>query len=108
MSDSMIQVDGVTVRYGSRVAVSDVSFNVRRGSVYALLGRNGAGKSSLIRAVLGLRKPSKGRVLLFGEDVWTGREALMARIGVVPEDNDAPAEMTVAQLERFFASLYPN
>jgi ABC-2 type transport system ATP-binding protein len=108
MSDSIIHVENVSVRYGSRVAVNDVTIDIPRGCVYALLGRNGAGKSSLIRAILGLRRPSSGRVLLFGQDVWSNRTELMMRIGVVPEDNDAPAEMSVAQLERFFASLYPN
>lgn len=108
MSDAMVRVEQVSVRYGRRVAVRDVSLEVPRGSVYALLGRNGAGKSSLIRSILGLRKPESGRVLLFGEDAWSKRVELMARVGVVPEDNDAPPEMTVAQLERFFASVYPR
>ena len=108
MSDSVVKVDHVSVRYGRREAVRNVSLEVPRGTVYALLGRNGAGKSSLIRSILGLRKPESGNVALFGEDVWTNRVALMARIGVVPEDNDAPREMSVAQLERFFAALYPQ
>jgi ABC-2 type transport system ATP-binding protein len=106
MSDAVIQVEGVSVRYGRREAVRGVSFSVSKGSVYALLGRNGAGKSSLIRTLLGFRKPGSGRVLLFGEDVWSNRKSLMTRIGVVPEDNDAPGEMSVGQLEQFFASLY--
>jgi ABC-2 type transport system ATP-binding protein len=77
-----------------------------RGSVYALLGRNGAGKSSLVRCALGQQKPRRGKVRLFGADAWAGRERLMARVGVVPEEPDAPPAMTAAELVAFTRSLY--
>jgi ABC-2 type transport system ATP-binding protein len=83
-------LDHVTVRYGKATAAEAVSFSVPRGSVYALLGRNGAGKSSLIRCLLGQRKPQEGEVTIFGEDPWSNRARLMARLGVVPEEPDAP------------------
>ena len=103
---SVIDVRDVTVRYGRNVAVDGVSFNVEKGSVYALLGRNGAGKSSLVRCLLGQRKPDSGTIRAFGEDVWTRRATLMQRIGVVSEEADAPPEMTVAQIARFCSRLY--
>jgi ABC-2 type transport system ATP-binding protein len=105
---NVIQANAVTVRYGRRVAVDDVSLTVPRGSVYALLGRNGAGKSSLVRALLGQLRPDSGRMELFGEDVWTRRAALMDRVGVVPEEADAPPEMRVGDLGRFSAALYSH
>jgi ABC-2 type transport system ATP-binding protein len=74
--------------------------------VYALLGRNGAGKSSLLRVLLGQRPAAKGRARLLSEDPWTRRTSLMARVGVVPEDPDAPPEMTPAQLSAFCARLH--
>ncbi len=77
---------------------TDLDLVVPRGSVYALLGRNGAGKSSLLRVLLGERPPAAGRVRLLGEDPWARRAALMERVGVVPEQPDAPPEMTAAQL----------
>lgn len=101
-----IDIANITVRYGSRTAVSDVSLQVQPGSVYALLGRNGAGKSSLVRAALGQLKPNAGSVRMFGRDVWRERAALMDRIGVVPEEADAPPEMRVSALGDFAAGLY--
>lgn len=106
MSGNAIQISDLTVRYGRKTAVERASLAVARGSVYALVGRNGAGKSSLVRCLLGQQKPSAGRAELFGEDVWSRRATLMARVGVVTEDADAPPEMTVASIARFCARLY--
>jgi hypothetical protein len=72
---------------------------------YALLGRNGAGKSSLVRCALGQQKPGAGQVRLFGEDVWRKRAHLMKRVGVLPEEPDAPPSMTAGALATFAASL---
>lgn len=101
-----VNAANVTVRYGRKTAVEDVSIAVAPGSVYALLGRNGSGKSSLVRCLLGQLKPHSGRVELFGEDVWRHRTRLMERIGVVPEDPDAPPESRVRDLGWFSSKLY--
>lgn len=103
-----LDVRGLTVRYGRTLACADVSFTVAPGSVYALLGRNGAGKSSLVRCLLGEQKPSSGQARLFGEDVWRWRTSLLARVGVVPEDPDAPPAMTARQIADFCRRLYPT
>jgi len=105
-SDTIIDIDGLTVRYGRKTAVDNVSLNVPRGSVYALLGRNGAGKSSLVRCLLGQQNPAAGEIQLFGDDVWRRRAALMERVGVVSEDADAPPEMPVGALSGFCSRLY--
>ena len=101
-------IEGLTVRYGRATACADVSLAVARGTVYALLGRNGAGKSSLVRCLLGLQKPCAGRALLFGEDSWKRRARLMTRVGVVPEEPDAPGAMTARQISGFCGRLYPT
>ena len=103
---STIEVNTLTVRYGRKVAVDSVTLAVPQGAVYALLGRNGAGKSSLIRCLLGQQKANHGDVRLFGEDVWKHRPTLMERVGVVSEDSDAPPEMSVAALAKFCSRLY--
>jgi ABC-2 type transport system ATP-binding protein len=105
---SSISLDGLTVRYGQRLALDQVSLDVPEGSVYALLGRNGAGKSSLVRCLLGEQKPSAGRALLLGRDVWRERASILAEVGVVPEDPNAPPAMTARQLSRFCSRLYPR
>ena len=101
-----ILIDSVTVRYGRRVAVDGVTTRVPRGSVYGLLGRNGAGKSSLVRCVVGQRRPEAGRVDILGQDVWHHRVSLMDRVGIVPEEADAPPDMTVRELAAFNAQLF--
>ena len=102
-----IRIVGLTVSYGSRIACRDVSLAVEAGSVYALLGRNGAGKSSLVRCLLGCQKPSAGAALLFDRSSWTHRTEAMRRVGVVPEDPDAPAAMSARQLSAFCRRIYP-
>jgi ABC-2 type transport system ATP-binding protein len=104
--ESAVHAANVTVRYGKKTAVDDVTMTVAPGSVYALLGRNGSGKSSLVRCLLGQLRPDRGRAELFGEDVWKHRTRLMERIGVVPEDPDAPPESRVRDLAWFSSRLY--
>jgi len=102
----VVQVDEMTIRYGKMTAVDGLTFEVPAGCVYALLGRNGAGKSSLVRCILGMQKPERGSVRLFGGDVWTQRASLMQRVGMVPEDPDAPPEMTADEILDFCSRLY--
>ncbi|HSN88670.1 MAG TPA: ABC transporter ATP-binding protein [Thermoanaerobaculia bacterium] len=105
---SSIGVEGLTVRYGKRLALDNVSFSVPEGSVYALLGRNGAGKSSLVRCLLGEQRPDSGRVLLLGRDVWRERATILKEVGVVPEETDMPPATTARQVSRFCSRLYPQ
>jgi len=103
-----IRLEKLTVRYGRTTACADVTLAVPAGAVYALLGRNGAGKSSLVRCLLGEQRPSAGRAFLFGESSWKSRRGAMARTGVVPEDPDAPLAMTARQLDAFCRRVYPR
>jgi ABC-2 type transport system ATP-binding protein len=103
---SPIVLESLSVGYGRTRVLSDVSLSAPAGSVFALLGRNGSGKSSLLRVLLGQRPPAAGRVLLLGEDPWARRTTLLERIGVVPEEPDAPPEMTAVQLSAFCARLH--
>ncbi len=96
------------VRYGKTLALDQVSLSVEPGQVYALLGRNGSGKTSLVRCLLGHQKPTEGNLELFGQDAWACRTSLMHRVGVVSEEPDAPPLMTPRQIVRFCARLYPT
>lgn len=108
MSTETLAVDirNLTVRYGRQTAADEVQFAVPRGAVYALLGRNGAGKSSVVRCLLGLQRATAGSAAIFGEDSWKRRTSIMQRVGVVSEEADAPPEMSVAALGRFCAQIY--
>lgn len=104
----VLEAREVTVRYGRTLVLDRLDFSVDSGEVVALLGRNGVGKSSLVRCLLGQQKPSAGRCTLFGDDVWRHRARLMRRVGVVPEEPDAPPNMSARGLARFCSRLYPT
>ncbi len=104
----MVRVDNVSVHYGKQRVLEGVSFDVTRGSVYALLGRNGAGKSSLIRCLLGLQKPTAGQVSVCGADAWKHRTRLLSSTGYVPETCDAPATLRVRDIVAFHEAMYPK
>lgn len=80
-----LAVQGLTVRYGPFTAVDRLSFEVRAGEIYGLLGSNGAGKSSTIRCLVGLQRPAAGRLRVFGEDPITDEIGVKAQVGYVPE-----------------------
>jgi ABC-2 type transport system ATP-binding protein len=105
--EAVVRVDGVSVRYNQNLVVDRVSFTVARGTVYALLGRNGAGKSSIMRCLLGLQKATSGQVFAFGEDVWKHRARLLGRTAYVPETSDAPGQLRVLDVAAFHESMYP-
>jgi ABC-2 type transport system ATP-binding protein len=104
-SEAVVELRGLTIRYGRRSILDGLSLSVARGSVYALLGRNGVGKSSLLRCLLGQQKPSAGEARLFGQDAWRGRHSLMERVGYVPEEPDAPPELCARELVLFCGRL---
>jgi ABC-2 type transport system ATP-binding protein len=88
MSGVVLQTEGLTKKYGDRVAVNGLALRVERGDVYGFLGQNGAGKSTTIRMALGLVRPTAGRVLLLGHDVPRASRRALARVGAIVE---APA-----------------
>ena len=104
----VLSLDKVSVRYGRTRVVEDVTLAVARGSVFALLGRNGTGKSSLVRCLLGQQRHSSGELRLFGRGPWATRTQAMARVGVVPEEPDAPPGMSARQLVSMCKCFYPR
>lgn len=106
MSAVPLEVSGLAAGYGSRRILDDVSLRVEPGQVFALLGRNGTGKSTLVRCLLGEQRAQHGRLRVLGADPWKARRSLLQRVGVVPEVPDVPAELRPRQVLRFCASLY--
>ena len=103
-----LELRDVAVRYGEREILRGVTLSVAPGTVYALLGRNGSGKPSLIRCLLGQQLPQRGRARLLGFDSWAERPAALGRIGVVPEEPDAPPHLTPRELADLCSELYPS
>jgi ABC-2 type transport system ATP-binding protein len=88
--------------------LSGLDWQLLPGQVVGLLGRNGAGKTTLLETLLGLREPQAGTVKLFGQDALTLDDAMRARIGYVPQQNDLFEAFTPAQLLAYFRSFYPR
>ena len=103
-----ILIRDVTLRYGRTTALDRLDLHVPEGAVYALLGRNGSGKSSLVKALLGHRKPDGGVLEIDGLDPWKARHRLMGRIAATPETPDAPPAMKVGEIGDFVGSFYPS
>jgi ABC-2 type transport system ATP-binding protein len=83
--------------------VRGITFSVRRGEVFALLGTNGAGKTSTVELLEGLAAPSGGRVRVLGHDPYAERAAVRPRTGVMLQEGGFPSELTVAETARMWA-----
>jgi ABC-2 type transport system ATP-binding protein len=101
----VLSVANLNQYYGGSHILRNLAFEVPAGKVTALLGRNGVGKSSLVRCLLGLQRPQSGTARLFGLDAWRDRRRLMEHVGVVPEEPDAPPELTARELVLFCGRL---
>jgi branched-chain amino acid transport system ATP-binding protein len=95
----MLAVDGVDAGYGDATVLQGVSLSVKAGEAVALLGRNGAGKTSTMRCIVGLLRPRAGRVAFDGEDITGLRSHVIARRGIsfVPDDRRIFPELTVEE-----------
>src|SRR6476659_639683 len=107
-STGVIDVAGVQRRYRGRAAVGfeavrGVSFSIRRGELFALLGTNGAGKTSLLEVVEGLAAATSGTVRVLGRDSHSERRAVRPRVGIVLQDGGFPPELTVTEMVRMWA-----
>lgn len=104
MTDQVIDVTDLRRVYGGGFeAVRGVSFSVGQGELFALLGTNGAGKTSTVELLEGLAAPAGGRVRVLGHDPYTERAAVRPRIGVMLQEGGFPAELTVAETVRMWA-----
>ncbi|MFB7182333.1 ABC transporter ATP-binding protein [Streptomyces sp. NPDC056257] len=106
MTDTVIEAQGLRRGYaGGFEAVRGVSFSVARGEVFALLGTNGAGKTSTVELLEGLAAPSEGRVRVFGLDPYTRRDRVRPRTGVMLQEGGFPSDLSVAETVRMWAGL---
>ncbi|MFI6061213.1 ABC transporter ATP-binding protein [Streptomyces sp. NPDC051286] len=102
--ECVIEADGVRRRYaGGFEAVSEISFSVARGEIFALLGTNGAGKTSTVELLEGLARPDGGVVRVLGHDPYRERAAVRPRIGVMLQEGGFPSDLTVSETLRMWA-----
>jgi len=105
-ADLAIVVDHLSRRFGQFVAVAEISFDVQRGEVFGFLGANGAGKSTTIRMLCGLLRPTSGRAAIDGIDVGRDPEGVKRRIGYMSQRFSLYELLSVDQNIRFYGGLY--
>ncbi len=105
---AVITLSDVCKRYGSLDVLTGLSLQVERGEVYGFLGRNGAGKSTAIRMMMGITKISSGSIHLFGESINSSVVTARQRIGYVAQEQHFYPWMTPKQLAKFVKGFYPK
>ncbi|OJF14331.1 ABC transporter ATP-binding protein [Couchioplanes caeruleus] len=108
MVEAAVEVQDVVVRYGDVTAVDGVSLTVPRGSILALLGNNGAGKTSLLQVCEGFRGPDGGSARVLGLDPIADHDALMPRLGIMLQSGGVYPWATAGEILRLFASYAAN
>jgi ABC-2 type transport system ATP-binding protein len=105
---NVIEVCNLTKRFGKLVAVDDVTFSVRRGEIFGLLGENGAGKTTTIEILEGFQRPDHGTTLVLGVNPHVARRDWHDRIGLVLQESDFDPVHTVNETLKLFASFFSN
>ena len=106
MSETLVETHHLVKRYGDKVAVNDISFDVYQGEVFGFLGPNGAGKTTTIKVIVGLLQPTSGTVKVAGYDVQTQSMLAKASSGYVPDTPNLYAKLSGRELLRFVGDLY--
>ncbi len=106
MTDALIETRGLVKRFGAKLAVNNVSFEVRSGEVFGFLGPNGAGKTTTIKMLVGLLQPTSGAVRIAGHDVQAEPLGAKAASGYVPDTPNLYAKLSARELLRFVGDLY--
>lgn len=102
-TDTVIAVEGLRKAYGQQVAVHDVSFEVRRREIFGILGSNGAGKTTVVEILQGLRDRSAGRVSVLGLDPGTEKNRLRRSLGSQLQSSALPERLRIAEAIQLFA-----
>lgn len=106
MEANVIEVKNLTKRFGSFTAVDAISFTVARGEIFGFLGANGAGKTTAMRMLTGLSKPTEGEGTVAGFDIGREHERIKTRIGYMSQKFSLYNDLTVKENIRFYGGIY--
>jgi len=106
LSNVVLRVKNITKRFGSRVAVDSLSFDVFSGEIFGFLGPNGAGKTTTLRIITGLAKADEGSILICGKNIRTQYESAISQVGGIIENPEMYKNFSGYENLKYFASLY--
>ncbi|MEM5565478.1 ABC transporter ATP-binding protein [Psychroserpens sp. AS72] len=102
----VIQVEGLTKMFGDFTAVNAITFNVEKGEIFGFLGANGAGKTTAMKMLIGISKPTSGKAMVAGFDVFTNAEDIKKNIGYMSQKFALYDDLTVKENITFFGGIY--
>lgn len=106
MNDYAIKVEGLTKRFGDFTAVDNITFNVAKGEIFGFLGANGAGKTTAMRMLIGLSKPTGGTGYVAGFDISSASEKIKKGIGYMSQKFSLYNDLTINENIRFYGGIY--
>lgn len=104
--DSIIKVEKLTKQFGDFTAVKEISFEVKKGEIFGFLGANGAGKTTAMKMLIGISKPTLGAATIAGFDVYTQKDAIKKSIGYMSQKFSLYDDLTVQENITFFGGIY--
>ncbi|MFH1851709.1 MAG: ABC transporter ATP-binding protein [Candidatus Neomarinimicrobiota bacterium] len=104
----VVECKNLTHYYGRKLVYENMNFNIKRGSIFGLLGKNGTGKTTTINILNGFLKPASGTCLIFGEDSQKLSPQTKTRIGFLMEGHIQYSFMNIYQIEKFYSSFFPR
>ncbi len=107
-SENVVEIYGLSRKFDSKLALSEINLTIPRGKVFGLIGGNGAGKTTLLKHILGLHYAQSGSVRVFGFDPVANPVEVLSKVGYMSENRDLPNWMKVADLIRYTQAFYPN
>ncbi len=108
MAENIVEIHDLVRTYGRKRALNGVNLTLEKGTVLGLVGQNGAGKTTIIKHILGLLRAESGSVRVFGKDPVADPPGVLSRIGYLSEEGDLPMWMKVEELIRYSAAFYPG
>lgn len=106
MKEVVIKTENLSKHFGDFIAVNDISFEVESGEIFGFLGANGAGKTTAMRMLCGLSKPTSGKATIAGYDIYKDTENIKKNIGYMSQRFSLYEDLTVAENINFFGGIY--
>jgi len=107
-NENVVECKELTHYYGKKLIYENMSFNIKKGSTFGLLGKNGTGKTTTINILNGFLKPHSGQCLIFGEDSHNISPLTKARIGFLMEGHIQYGFMNIYQIEKYYSAFFPK